>query len=149
MKILDQLLGRGPAPSRESGSPDLDAAQQIVGEFACFLEISAPLPGRLADASELPHDKQAIKDALGACISATGDPQLIEQLKYGYLMLCAWQPGVGQQHIGVDFARLDLEAPVSAVAEQIEQQAGALDEWNLRILNERKTMAFDLMALGV
>ena len=144
VRIIDRLLGRGGSPG-----PDLEAAGAIVRDYAAYLESSAPLPGRLADAGGLPHDKQCIKEALGACISATGDPGLIEQLKYGYLMLCAWQPGIGERPIGVDFAGLDLEADPSTVAAEVAAGAGETRAWNARVKAEREALAFELMMLGV
>jgi len=73
----------------------IETAQRVVQDYRVFLESSAPLPGRVADVSELPHSKDLIKDAISVCITELRDTQLTEHLKYGYLMLSAWQSGVG------------------------------------------------------
>ena len=151
MKFLDDLLTRNPAGSHITAptSTDLAAERRVVSDYALFLETSAPMPGRLADSAELPHDKQRIKRALGACINATGDPDVITELKYGYMMLCAWQPGIGEQRIGIDYANLDLESDPLELAEQIQRQSGELDAWQAQVGAEKKSLAFELMMLGV
>lgn len=149
MKFFRHLFGREDARNDAFGALDLDTAQKIVQDYANFLEIAAPLPGRVADENRLPYSKQHIKNALSVCINATGDPELIGHLKNGYLMLCAWQPDVGQRVVGVDFSSLDLEADPMEVAESIQRHAEQMDRWDPLVQAEQAELATELKVLGV
>ena len=98
MGMFNRLLRRDVTRASATGL-DIETARGIVQDYKVFLETSAPMPGRVADVSELPHSKDLIKDAISVCITVLGDPQLTEHLKYGYLMLSAWQNGVGASQI--------------------------------------------------
>ena len=149
MKVFRHLFGRSKAGNDAYGALDLETAHRIVQDYADFLKTSAPLPGRLADERQLPHRKLNIKDALSVCINASSDPELIGHLKNGYLMLSAWQPGVGDSDIGVDFASLNLEADPLDVAEQIQRQSEVKHLWDPLIQAEQTELALELRALGV
>jgi hypothetical protein len=149
MNPLKHLFRRTPARNDEFGALDQETAGRIVQDYARFLETSAPLPGRIADVIKLPHSKLMIKDALRICINSTGDPELIGHLKSGYLMLCAWQPDVGERTVGVDFTSLNLEADPMEVAERIQSQSAAMELWNPVIQAEQSELASELRALGV
>jgi hypothetical protein len=149
MKIIRRLFGWAVARNDEFGALDLDTARQVVQDYANFLETAAPLPGRIADETRLPHSKLHIKNALGVCINAANEPGLIGHLKNGYLMLSAWQPGVGENIIGVDFSNLDLEADPQVVAESIQLQSAHRDQWNPLIEAEQASLASELRTLGV
>ena len=127
----------------------LETARQVVQDYKEFLETSAPLPGRVADVSELPHSKDHIKDAISVCITVLGDPQLNEHLKYGYLMLSAWQNGVGAQTLGADFAQLDLDGDPLELAQQIQEQSAPMEKWKPVIQAEQARLTSELSAMGV
>ena len=134
------------------GSPSdlsIETAQRVVHDYRVFLETSAPLPGRVADVSELPHSKGHIKDAISACITAFRDPQLTEHLKYGYLMLSAWQSGVGTKALGPEFAHLDLDGDPLELARQIQEQSAPMEKWNPIIRAEQAKLTSELRAMGV
>jgi len=103
----------------------------------------------VADVNELPHSKDLIKDAISVCITVLGDPQLTEQLKYGYLMLSAWQSGVGAKTLGPDFTRLDLDIDPLELAQQIQQLSTPMEKWNPVIKDEQVRLKYELNALGV
>jgi len=134
------------------GSPSdlsIETAQRVVQDYRVFLETSAPLPGRVADVSELPHSKEHIKDAIAVCITVFRDPQLTEHLKYGYLMLSAWQNGVGEKTLGPDFARLDLDGDPLELAQQIQEQSAPMEKWSPIIRAEQARLTSELSAMGV
>ena len=99
MGMFNSLL-RKVGARQESTGLDIAKAQRVVQDYRVFLETSAPLPGRVADERQLPHSKEQIKHAISVCISVIRDPQLNEHLKHGYLMLSAWQNGVGHKTWG-------------------------------------------------
>ncbi len=127
----------------------LETAQRVVQDYRVFLETSAPLPGRVADVSELPHSKGHIKDAISVCITVLRNPQLNEHLKYGYLMLSAWQNGVGAQSLGPDFAQLDLDDDPLESAQQIQEKSEPMEKWKPVIKAEQSRLTSELSAMGV
>lgn len=128
---------------------DMATAQSVVQDYRIFLETSAPLPGRVADERRLPHSKEHIKQAISVCISTIRDPGLNEHLKHGYLMLSAWQIGVGDKNLGVDFTQLDLEADPIELADQIQRESKVMRKWNPLIKAEQSILLTELKALGV
>jgi hypothetical protein len=144
MGVLQRIF-RSDKPAGQ----DMALAHQVVMEYANFVNTSAPLPGCVADSSQLPYDKEVIKRSLFTCISGTGDREIIEHFKNGYLMLSAWQDAVGEQTLGLDFTGLDLEADPLDVAEQIQLQGDRVARWKPVIEAEQKILAADLVSFGV
>jgi hypothetical protein len=128
---------------------DMATAQSVVQDYRLFLETSAPLPGRVADERQLPHSKEHIKQAISVCISTIRDPGLNEHLKHGYLLLSAWQNGVGDENLGVDFTQLDLETDPVELADQIQRESDVMSTWNPLIKAEQSVLLTELQALGV
>jgi hypothetical protein len=126
---------------------DLDIAQRIVEAYTEFLAIAEPFPGCIADARQLPHFKDAIKDALIVCIRASEDPDLQAVLKRYYLKLCVWQDGVGEHPIGVDFTRIDLEAEPMKIAKLVQQKALEIEKWRPLIEAEQGVLGRELSEL--
>ena len=137
--------------TRENSPVDHDIclAHKVVGEYANYLNTCAPLPGCVADSSDLPHDKELIKESLFACINATADPELIGHFKNGYLMLSAWQAGVGDNVLGVDFTRMNLEENPIDVAAQVQYQSDEVERWTPVVVKEQKILAAELISIGV
>ncbi|RLA48469.1 MAG: hypothetical protein DRR04_08985 [Gammaproteobacteria bacterium] len=148
MGVFNRLLRRGAARA-DFRELDIEAAQKIVQDYRIFLETCAPLPGRVADVSELPHSKNRIKDAFSVCITAIRDPALTEHLKHGYLMLSAWQVGVGTKTLGPDFTQLDLDIDPLELAHQIQQQSAPMEKWSPVIKADQAQLTSELDALGV
>lgn len=136
-------------PVPVSDGLSLDVAQLVVKDYSDFLENSAPFPGCVADASRLPHYKNMIKAAFAACIGATQDPDQTDLLKQAYLRLCAWQDGVGEKTIGVDFTRINLEADPMKIAELVQQKAAEMESWRPLVEAEQRLLKRELSALGV
>ena len=148
MGMLNTLF-RKVGARQESAGLDIARAQSIVQDYRVFLETSAPLPGRVADERQLPHSKELIKHAISVCISVIRDPQLNEHLKHGYLMLSAWQNGVGDTNLGVDFSQLDLERDPIELADIIQRESEVMSKWNPLIKAEQSILLMELKALGV
>ena len=83
------------------------------------------------------------------CITELRDTQLTEHLKYGYLMLSAWQNGVGDKTLGLDFTQLDLEIDPLDLAQQIQQQSAPMEKWSPMIKDEQAKLTSELGAMGV
>lgn len=144
MGIFQRIFG-----SDKPAGQDIALAHQVVQDYANFLNTSAPLPGCVADSSQLPYAKDVIKRSLFTCISCTGDRELIEHFKNGYLMLSAWQDAVGEQTLGLDFTGLDLDADPLEVAGQIQLQGDRVAQWKPVIEAEQKILTADLVSFGV
>jgi hypothetical protein len=138
------LFGRSRA--REHSLCFVEAQRKVL-DYARFLETSAPMPGRIADVSSLPHPKEKLQSALLMCIGSSSDAHLEEHLKHGYLMLSAFQSDVGEQQIGVDFANLDLESDPVTIAEIIECKSAEARDWEPRIQAELQQLQQDLYTL--
>jgi hypothetical protein len=147
MRMIKRLFSRDRT-SPEATLAQLQTAQVIVQDYADFLETSAPLPGRIADVSQLPHDKQLIKDAIAVCITGFADPVLSEHLRHGYLMLSAWQQGVGDNVIGVDYSELDLDTDPIILAEQIQKTSNTMGPWQKLVEAEQKYLNAELKEMG-
>ena len=143
MTIFTRLFGRRGDRGQSLGFVE---AQRMVLDYARFLENSPPMPGRVIDRSCLPYDKAKLKEALLMCISNTGDQRLEEHLKHGYLMLSAFQEGVGD-NCGVNFADLDLEADPLDIATAIEEAEATARPWQTRVRDELERLRNDLYEL--
>jgi len=128
MNILHRLLSyRKPHPT--SALMSIETAHNIVRDYAEFMESSTPLPGCVADVKRLPHPKQRIKDAIGISLKTAINESLVDELKCGYLMLSAWQTGVGDQTLGLDFTRLNLNEDPILLAEKIQRHSSKIELW--------------------
>jgi len=148
MGMLNRLFRKNTSSASASGLT-IETAQRIVQDYKVFLETSSPLPGRVADVNELPHSKEHIKDAISVCITVLRDRPLTEHLKYGYLMLSAWQKGVGAKILGPDFTQLDLDIDPLELAHQIQEQSEPMEKWSPLIRAEQEKLTSELSALGV
>ena len=92
------------ADARIKPRTSIAAARHIARAYFLHLQYNAPASGTVLDARRLPYDKKFIKAALSACLYASRDPQWSAQLREGYLLLSAWQPGVGETPVVVDEA---------------------------------------------
>ena len=144
MGIFQRVFG---ATARQGYN--LGLAREVVQTYANFVSTSAPLPGCVADTSELPYDKELIKESLYACINATSDPDLIQHFKHGYLMLSAWQDNVGERRLGLDFTAMDLAREPAVIAEEVQRQGDEVSHWTPIVASDQKRLAEDLLAFGV
>ena len=144
MNMFTRLFGQ---PNHGAREMDYVGAQRMVLDYARYLERSAPMPGQIVDATRLPHDKSTLRDALLFCIGNSSDPRLEEHLKAGYLMLSAFQEGVGEPGQGHDFASLDLEADILDIAHQLETEQEDTGEWRAMATLELEQMRQELYEL--
>jgi hypothetical protein len=147
MKMIKRLFSKNKA-SPQPSLAQLQTAQKVVQDYADFLEASAPRPGRVADVSQLPHSKQAIKDSITVCITGFADPVLTEHLRHGYLMLSAWQKDVGDKVIGVDYSQLDLNMDPIILAEQIQTTSDTIKPWQQLVETEQNRLHAELKRMG-
>ena len=122
-------------------------AQRMVLDYARHIESWAPMPGCIADTTALPHAKDAMKKALLLCIASSNGPRMEEHLKAGYLMLSAYQSGVGEEMLGVRFAELDLEDDPAEVAAVINARSGDARKWDSQVRAELQQLQQDLCDL--
>lgn len=122
-------------------------AQRMVLDYARHIEGWAPMPGCIADTTALPHAKDAMKKALLLCIANSSEPRMEEHLKAGYLMLSAYQSGVGEQMLGVKFTELDLEADPLEISVLINTRGNEARKWESQVQAELHELQQDLYAL--
>jgi hypothetical protein len=144
MTIFTRLFGRRLGRARDLGYVE---AQRQVLDYARYLENSPVMPGCIVDESRLPHPKEELKSSLLQCIGNSSDPRLGEHLKSGYLMLCAFQPDVGDMTLGTDFATLDLEQDSLTIATRVEQDSELAGPWQRQVQNELGCLREDLHKL--
>ena len=144
MTIFTRLFGRRNGRAQDLGYVE---AQRQVLDYARYLENSPVMPGGIVDASRLPHSKEELKSSLLQCIGNSSDPRLGEHLKSGYLMLSAFQSGVGEVALGTDFATLDLEQDPLTIATRVEQDSELVSPWQRQVQNELGCLREDLQAL--
>lgn len=146
MGIFQRLLSRDDTGMDQMSQ---EMAEQVVQRYGGCVATCSPLPGRVADTALLPYSKTVIKQALAMSISSSADPELREHLRCGYLMLSAWQDGVGLAPLGPDFTRLNLEADPLEIATAIEEQTDAVAPWRPVIEAEQEILQRELASLGL
>ncbi|MFV8817076.1 hypothetical protein [Haliea sp. E17] len=124
-----------------------DEARHIVDDYARFLAQSGPMPGQVMDASLLPHPKHRIRSAVLLCLNCNLDPVLGEHLEAGYLLLSAFQDGVGPRAVGEVFAHLELEADPHAIDAILKREYQAADPFRNRARQELQELHRDLESL--
>ena len=123
-------------------------AELIVAAYGAILG-SGPVPGAVADVSELPFPKEIIKQAVLLLLRTKGDPKLREHLKSGFIMLADWQSGVGPVRLGVDFTKFDLTQDAMVLAKRHKADADAAEKWLAVAKAEQELLVKELQALGL
>ena len=98
----------------------------------------------MADASRLPHPKTELKLALLLCLAEAHDDMMREHLEAGYLMLSAFQEGVGGESVGERFADMDLEASPEQIAATLERKHHQAAPWRRRSEEELQRLQLEL-----
>jgi hypothetical protein len=125
----------------------VETAHKVVHGYAGFLETDAPLPGCVADVNQLPYSKEKIKAALALCATTIEAPEITEDLKHGYLMLSAWQEGVGGQVLGLNFSEFDLDDDPMLIAERIQRQSAGIQRWEPQVKAEQVSLLAEFEGL--
>lgn len=142
MTIYAQLSGQRKYRQKTG----FEEAQHKVLSYARCIEDVAPMPGRVVDEMRLPYPKAELKEALLICIDNIPDGRLADELRAGYMLLPAFQPGVGECTLGTDLSRIDLEADPLTVAAQIERESEMVRRWKPVIEAELESARQDLFS---
>ena len=124
-------------------------AEQIIQVYGNIMELQSPSQGCVADTSELPFPKEQIKNAIIFGLESTDNPQIKEALKTGYIQLAAWQDGVGNSHIGINYEKMDLDENPRKLVNQISNQRGEIEKWMRVAEMERQSLKNELIKLGL
>lgn len=132
------------------GKPEMTVAhaEAIISAYGAILA-SGPVPGTVADVSELPFPKELIKRALLLLLRTKEDSKLREHLKCGFIMLADWQSGVGPVRLGFDVTKLDLTEDALVLAKRHKAQADAAEKWLAVARAEQELLVKELQALGL
>ena len=147
MSMFNRLFKRGHAEDKPT-LLSVETAHKVVHQYAEFLETGAPLPGCVADVNQLPYPKEKIRAALALCATTTDAPDITEDLKHGYLMLSAWQEGVGGQTLGLNFGELNLDEDPMLIAERIQHQSASIQRWEPLIKAEQMSLLAEFERLS-
>lgn len=139
---------RGPHGEHQAATMSDRQAEKIMQAYGEALEHRAPAPGCFADSSKLPYPKAQIKEALVAAFRWTADPKAREVLKFGYLQLANWQPGVGESDAGLDMSRIGTLTDPGEQARQITALSAAYDEWAPIVRAEERELEAELRRLN-
>lgn len=142
MGVFGKLFGR-----RNQSEIGFDEAREIVGTYGDLLG-SGPVPGTVADTTELPYPKDTIKKAILVLLRETKDQSMREHLKSGYVALADWQPGVGPIRVGVDATKLDLSGDLNELAKLIEARNESAKDWLPKAKAELDLLVKELQQLG-
>ena len=135
---------------QESNSFPLDAdLARVVQAYGKVLETKAPAPGTVADVKKLPYPKPVIKKALVAALRITDDPKMKEHLKIGYILLSAWQEGVGENDQGLNTLALDMSQDTKSLAQAVLEQSSGSEKWIAKAQEEKETLAKELQEMGL
>ena len=137
--MLNRLFRRGYSHI-EPTTMSVESAHKVVHGYAGFLETDAPFPGCVADVNELPYSKDKIKAALALCVTTIDAPEITEDLKHGYLMLSAWQEGVGGQTLGLNYGELNLDEDPMLIAERVQRQSASIQTWEKLVKAEQVSL---------
>lgn len=136
--------GQAPPATMTAG-----AAKKIVHEYGASLR-SLSIPGRwILDAGSLPDPKELIKQALILALLLETDPKQREMLKGGYIMLSDWQEGVGDEPVGLDVPRMELNADPKELAKRIHDPLDRMIKWQAVAKKEREALKSELQRLGL
>jgi len=124
-------------------------AQEIINKYGNVLEKQSPAPGCVADSRFLPFPKETIKTAIIEGLRTINDPHMKEMLKVGYLQLAAWQDGVGDTQLGLDFQSIDKTADPEELAKMVLENSSVMEKWQPLIDAERERLENELVKLGL
>lgn len=149
MPNLTNLFLRPPLRHRKPVMFHPDIGEDVVSAYCHVLDGLAPVPGCVADVSELPYPKETIKEALRWRLQRTTDEDFRDTLKVAYVALADWQEGVGPEHRGLDVTRLPAGLSPRERAELIAEKAVDAAQWSARSNAEAERLHRELAALGV
>jgi hypothetical protein len=72
-----------------------------------------------------------------------------EMLKVGYLQLAAWQDGVGDTQLGLDFQSIDQTADPEELATIVLENDAVMKKWQTLINAETERLKNELVKLGL
>ena len=144
MSFLGKLFGSGGGDGDESAEMTPDAAEKTIQDYGAVLATSAPTLGWVADADNLPHSKERIKQAIALVLPQTEETQSREALIIGYLQLADWQEGVGSEQIGMDLMNADPDADPIERMKHINSQWDVMEKWKALMEAEREALKAEL-----
>lgn len=143
MSLFARIFRKKTKPASARNPPNV-----VVADFGECLEKRAPVPGSVADVSELPYQKDEIKVAILLMLKAIKDRQLREHLKFAYVSLANWQAGVGAKHQGLDITKLDRSKSALELAKEVVGRHEEMEKWQPKIKAEQEALIAELQQLG-
>lgn len=122
------LIHYGKKPSKtarqeQDAAPSSLEQANIISDYGAFLE-NNPSAGEIRDVIRLPHDKEAILDAICVEIAEQDDDKYVDVLKTCALFLADYQEGIGDK-------------PISMLGVDLPKDPASMSEDDLKILAEK------------
>ena len=148
MGILSKIFG-----DSDKNKPSVPMTQQeaveIIQRYGAVMEHQSPIPGCVADVSQLPYMKEQIKEALVIGLKANTDPQMKKTLIISYLQLADWQEGVGDSDQGFDLTNANLDDDPMTLAESVQAQSAGHEKWSPIVQAEQAALKQELVELDL
>lgn len=137
------------ASATESKPRKGEATVALVSAYGAVLRKHAESGSAVSDVSRLPAPKDTMRAVIIAAIHATQDTNLRDQLEGAYVMLAAFQTGVGSKVIRIetDLSSTPDLKEVQALAGRIVQQSDEFLHWNSLVMAEQRKLLEDLRVL--
>lgn len=134
---------------REDIRHTLKQAEKIVHEYAASILSEISTSRSIIAADRLPYPKKLIKLALILWLHLETDQKQREVLKSGYLGLADWQEGVGNEPVGLDMTKIDLNADPLELAKQVIGPLTVVVKWNAVSGEEMGALKSELQQWGL
>ncbi len=126
-----------------------EEAEKVIQAYGAYQAESAPVPGTVADVSQLPYPKAKIKRAILIGLGAVQDIQQKEMLKVGFMLLADFQEGVGEKNIGLDISKPYAgKADIDELAQQVLKQTEGSGKWQRVVQEEQEALKNELQKAG-
>jgi hypothetical protein len=141
--LFNRLLGRGRAEAVDSST------LEIMRAYGAVMQQQAAGQTGLADSSELPYAKEAIKAAIVDTMQSTSDSDTREMLKAGYVYLANWQAGFTQAEQQTELPVMDEEQDPLEMADQALEGRPKYEGWQAKVKEEQQALQQELEQLGL
>lgn len=123
-------------------------AEEVVQRYRRIMVDDATSLGCVADERKLPDSKERIKKALLLFLAEEDDEQAREHLKTGYILLANFQPGVGEENVGIHVTNKDMAGSPESERTKVVTQSDVYEKWQPIVDKEFEELVNDLRKLG-
>jgi len=141
---IEQLEKIVASAQEEKANAEEERFKSVINSYGDVLKTSAPLPGKVADETKLPHKKRVIKEAIVWAFHHQQGERNKGQLKLAYAALARWQHGVGDKDQDLQASVGEGTLDVALLAGTGNKQAAEKKDWNTLVQIETETLKREL-----